>query len=139
MLILKVQYCTNKRKTRSQLCEDLSKRKAKTSKQKADVLEKCNAFLWQIHIWQQAQLVYTPEVATLLATSTAVDENGSPCVDVAEHVPLFLPSALPAHVRTSPGLTCIYHSHVSILGLCPSHFIHPYGQNPTSQKKAILP
>ena len=31
--------------------------------------------------------------------------------------------------------TCIYHSHVSILGLCPSHFIHPYGQNPTSQKK----
>ena len=74
------------------------------SKQKADVLEKRTAFLQQIHIWRQAQLIYTPEVATLLTTSTAVDENGSPHVDVAEHVPLFLPSALPAHVRTSPGL-----------------------------------
>jgi len=92
------------KETRSQLREELSKIKAKTSKQKADVLEKRTAFLWQIHIWRQAQLIYTPEVATLLATSTAVDENGSPRVDVAEHVPLFLPSALPAHVRTSPGL-----------------------------------
>ena len=104
LLILEVQYCTNNRKTRAQLCEELSKRKAKTSKQKADVLEKHTAFLWQIHIWQQAQLEYTPEVATLLTTSTAVDENGSPHVDVAEHVPLFLLSALPEHVRTSLGL-----------------------------------
>lgn len=104
MLILGVWYFTNERKTRSQLREELSKIKAKTSKQKADVLEKRAAFLRQINIWRQAQLIYTPEVATLLATSTAVDENGSPRVDVAEHVPLFLPSALPAHVRTSPGL-----------------------------------
>ena len=104
MLILEVRYCTNNRKTRAQLREELSKRKAKTSKQKADVLEKRTAFLRQIHIWRQAQLEYTPEVATLLTTSTAVDENGSPRVDVAEHVPLFLPSALPEHVRTSPGL-----------------------------------
>ena len=98
MLILEIWYCTNKRKTRSQLREELSKRKAKTSKQKAVVLEKCTTFLQQIHIWRQAQLVYTPEVATLLATSTVVNENGSPCINVAEHILLFLPSALPAHV-----------------------------------------
>ena len=104
MLILEVWYFTNERKTRSQLREELSKIKAKTSKQKADVLEKRAAFLRQINIWRQAQLIYTPEVATLLATSTAVNENGSPRVDVAEHVPLFLTSALPAHVRISPGL-----------------------------------
>ena len=33
--------------------------------------------------------------------------------------------------------TCIYHSHVSILGLFPSHFIHAYGTNPTTQKNHI--
>ena len=35
------------------------------------------------------------------------------------------------------GATSIYHSHVSILGLYPSHFIHAYGTNPTSQKNHI--
>jgi hypothetical protein len=32
--------------------------------------------------------------------------------------------------------TYICHSHVSILGLYPSHFIHAYGTNPTSQKNS---
>ena len=43
------------------------------------------------------------------------------------------------HVYKHFGLTCICHSHVSILGYCPTHFINAYGQNLTTQKNGVLP
>jgi hypothetical protein len=43
----------------------------------------------------------------------------------------------PSRTMSCLCATYIYHSHVSILGLFPSHFIHAYGTNPTSQKNHI--
>jgi len=52
----------------------------------------------QIYAWRQAQLVYTPHAAVMVASSASLDDNGLPRVEVAENAPLFLPSSFPADV-----------------------------------------
>lgn len=68
-------------------------KRAKTSRQNADLQEKCNTLSRRIQQWREVQLAYTPTVATLVirAGSTAGSgEEGS----LAENVPLFLPSGI---------------------------------------------
>ncbi|KAM6489975.1 hypothetical protein JOM56_014554 [Amanita muscaria] len=80
--------------------EDRHRRKAgNTSKQLADLQDKRSALLNQIQNWRQAQLVYTPHVAPMVAANPTSDENGNTRIEVAEKISLFLPSSLPAHVR----------------------------------------
>ncbi|KIL53916.1 hypothetical protein M378DRAFT_19394 [Amanita muscaria Koide BX008] len=91
---------------RFQLRYEISSEKKgpKTSKQLADLQEKRTALLRQIQNWRQVQLVYTPHAASLLAASSAVDENGAPRVEIAENIPLYLPSSFPSNVRCLSGL-----------------------------------
>lgn len=68
-------------------------KRAKTSRQNADLQEKRNTLSRRIQQWREVQLAYTPTVATLViqAGSTAGSgEEGS----LAENVPLFLPSGI---------------------------------------------
>ena len=69
--------------------------------------EKRAALLHRIDIWRRAQLVHTPHAANLIAASTAVDENGLPRLEMVENAPLFLPSSLPAHIRSLSEMTHI--------------------------------
>ena len=73
------------------------KKARKGSKELADLQDKRGALQYQIHSWHQAQLVYTPHVATMVAESATLDESGMPRVEMAENTPLFLPSSMPAH------------------------------------------
>ncbi|KAF8992130.1 hypothetical protein BDQ17DRAFT_1432627 [Cyathus striatus] len=87
-----------------QLHCQISNQKTSTAKWQADIQEKRNALLTRIHNWRQVQLSYTPQVASLLATSSAYDENGVTRVDNTEHIPLFMPSALPSEARLTPNV-----------------------------------
>jgi len=64
-------------------------RKRGRRRQEGDLHDKRRALEHQIHIWQQAQLAYTPHAATLVAAMTSIDENGLPQVVDAENEPLF--------------------------------------------------
>lgn len=97
--ILSVQAVKLNDSTRYQLRRDISDRKLKSTKRQADIQEKRTMLLTQIHNWRQAQMVYIPHAAILVASTTATDENETTTVQTAENVPLFLPSALPEHVR----------------------------------------
>jgi len=76
------------------------KKARKGSKELADLQDKRRGLQHRIHSWCQAQLVYTPHVATMVAESATLDESGMPCVEMAENTPLFLPSSMPAHYRS---------------------------------------
>lgn len=80
----------------------------KTNKQLADLQEKRNAVLVQIQNWREVQLVYMPHVASLIShTQPALETNADHIETLPEDVPLFLPSALPPHLRALPELTKI--------------------------------
>jgi hypothetical protein len=67
-----------------------------TSKQLADLEEKHTTLRNQIQHWHQAQLAYTPCVASLMQTLVAnPDAAESLPVESAESMPLHLPSSLP--------------------------------------------
>jgi len=72
----------------------------KGKKQQADLHDRRTALQHQIYAWRQAQLVYTPHAAAMVASSASLDDNGLPRVEVAENAPLFLPSSFPADVRS---------------------------------------
>jgi hypothetical protein len=81
----------------------------RTSKQLADLQEKRNGLLRLIHNWRQVQLAYTPHVASLTTqipslSETDIDLLSVPPEILAENIPLFLPSALPPHIRNLPEL-----------------------------------
>jgi len=87
---------------RYQLRSEVAKRRTvgNSKKQQADLYDKRIALQRQIYAWRQAQLVYTPHAATMVASSTSLDENGFPRVEVAENTPLFLPSSFPSHIQS---------------------------------------
>ena len=79
----------------------------RTSKQLADLQEKRNGLLCLIQNWRAVQLVYLPHVASLLAQSPPPPESttiSSTPEILAKNIPLFLPSALPHHIRNLPEL-----------------------------------
>jgi hypothetical protein len=89
---------------------EVSKMKGtQTSKQLADLEEKRTSLRNQILWWRQAQLAYTPCVASLVVRSlTALpDAAESLPVEPAESMPLYLPSSLPQHLRQLPELTAV--------------------------------
>jgi len=82
----------------------------KTSKQLADLQDKHNTLLRLLQNWHDAQLVYTPQVASLVSHAQAPDASASTTLSslhpetLPENIPLFLPSSLPAHIRALPEL-----------------------------------
>ncbi|KIJ90114.1 hypothetical protein K443DRAFT_126586, partial [Laccaria amethystina LaAM-08-1] len=82
----------------------------KTSKQLADLQDKRNALLRLLQNWREAQLVYTPQVVSLLSRVQPPDTTSSTTSSsllpetLPENIPLFLPSSLPAHMRALPEL-----------------------------------
>jgi hypothetical protein len=79
----------------------------RTSKQLADLQEKRNGLLRLIQNWRQVQLAYTPHVTSLITSSlseTDTDLLSLPPEMLVENIPLFLPSALPPHIRNLPEL-----------------------------------
>jgi hypothetical protein len=81
----------------------------KTSKQLADLQDKRNALLRLIQNWREPQLVYTPHVALLVSQAQSPETNTTAPSPLApetlpENIPLFLPSSLPAHIRSLPEL-----------------------------------
>ena len=87
--------------------QERGKGKGKGSKELADLHEKWAVLLHRIDIWRQVQLVHIPHTANLIAASTAVDENGLPRLEMVKNAPLFLPSSLPAHIRSLSEMTHI--------------------------------
>lgn len=82
---------------------------SRTSKQLADLQEKCNALFCLIQNWHEVQLIYTPHVASPLLHMQVPQENGvsaalSPPETLAENIPLYLLSSLPPHICTLPEL-----------------------------------
>lgn len=73
-------------------------------KTQANFQEKHAELLQQIQNWQQVQLIYTPHATVLIARSLTIDENGVQRVEMAENIPLHLPSSLPAHIIASPEM-----------------------------------
>jgi hypothetical protein len=80
----------------------------KTSKKLADLQEKRTALLRRIQNWQEVQLVYIPQVASLLSQMECPPETGTntapPSESFPETIPLFMPSSLPHPIRTLPML-----------------------------------
>jgi hypothetical protein len=73
-----------------------SKKKTKTSKQKADIEDKRTSLLKTIQNWREVQLAYMPQAASFIASTSVPGE--------AEQVPLYLPSSLPPHIRNQAEL-----------------------------------
>src|ERR1700751_1125189 len=86
-----------------------------TNKQLADLEEKRTSLRSQIQRWRQAQLVYMPCVASLVAQSPTVPfETTESSLDAtellaepAESISLHIPSSLPQHLRQLPGLATL--------------------------------
>jgi hypothetical protein len=80
-----------------------------TSKQMADLKEKCTSLRNRIQQWHQAQLTYTPCVASLIVPSLAALPDAADLlpVELAESMPLYLPSSLLQHLQQLPELTTV--------------------------------
>ena len=80
----------------------------KTSKKLADLQEKHTTLLHQIQNWQEVQLIYIPQVASLLSQMECPLETGANMAPSSksfpETIPLFMPSSLPHPIRTLPML-----------------------------------
>lgn len=78
-------------------------KKRKTSKQLADLQTKRNALRRRILRWREIQLIYMPPVAVVLTTSTAplLEDPDEITAAHSESLPLWFPSSLPAHLRSS--------------------------------------
>jgi hypothetical protein len=85
-------------------CEVANSKKIAGSKRQADLHERRMALQCQIQTWQQAQLVYTPHTASMVASCLLADENSQTPVETAEMMPLFLPSSFPSHIRSLPEI-----------------------------------
>ncbi|KAF9544440.1 hypothetical protein CPC08DRAFT_730279 [Agrocybe pediades] len=85
---------------------EASKKKGlRTSKQLADLQDKRNGLHRRILLWREAQLIYMPHVASLLAQdSGTLSPETIPTEAIPETLPLFLPSGLPANMRDLPEL-----------------------------------
>lgn len=74
----------------------------RTSKQLADLEGKRTSLRSRIQWWRQAQLVYMPCVAALIAPTLSDDESNPK--EPAESMPLYLLSSLPQQLRQLPEL-----------------------------------
>ena len=72
-----------------------------TSKQSADLQEKCNSLYRQIQQLRDAQLAYMQTVASLLHKESLLTTAELDTVAPAEGVKLFLPSSVPLPLRDS--------------------------------------
>ncbi len=82
----------------------------KSSKQQADLQEKRNGLFRRITQWREVQLAYMPMVASLLlktGTLALETDSASPDSELAENIPLHLPSSLPSLFQTSPALSSL--------------------------------
>ena len=77
------------------------RKRAKTSKQSADLQEKRNALSRRIQQWREVQLAYTPTVATLIVRTGSTTGSHELESGLAENVPLFLPSGISDAARQS--------------------------------------
>ncbi|KAJ2911924.1 hypothetical protein MD484_g8492, partial [Candolleomyces efflorescens] len=71
-----------------------------TSKQKADLEDKRTGLGRRINQWREVQVMYAPCIATLLPSAT-VDETEGQQRTTPEDLALYLPSALPATLRST--------------------------------------
>lgn len=60
-----------------------------TSKQQAELLDKCNGLYRRILAWRKSQVVHQPNLVTLIASAT--EEGGDSAVSEPESIPLYLP------------------------------------------------
>lgn len=60
------------------------------------------------------QLVYTPHAAVSIAESSELDENGVARVEVAENIPLFMPSSLPSTVTSTLEMSRICNMEIRL-------------------------
>ncbi|KAH9956388.1 hypothetical protein BGW80DRAFT_1439367 [Lactifluus volemus] len=87
---------------------EVSKMKGtQTSKQSADLEEKRTSLRNRILRWRQAQLAYTPCVASLVVQLALPDAAEALPVEPAESMPLYLPSSLPQHLRQLSEITTV--------------------------------
>jgi len=84
-----------------------------TSKMLRDLQSKRNVLYRRIQLWRAIQLIYMPQVATLLSTEPATirpdngDEDINPIPTASTQVEsllLWLPSLLPADILSTPSL-----------------------------------
>jgi hypothetical protein len=84
------------------------KKSLKTSKKLADLQEKCTALLRQIQNWREVQLIYIPQVASLLSQMDSLPDTGTntlpPSENLPETTPFFMSSSLPDYICTLPML-----------------------------------
>lgn len=99
---------------RYQLRVKASNKNQKSTKHLADLQEERLGLLNQIHNWRQAQLVYTPYAAVLVASSSAVNGDGVTCTVSAENTPLFLPSALPVNIQSASDMKRVCHMEIRL-------------------------
>ncbi|KAM6493543.1 hypothetical protein JOM56_011677 [Amanita muscaria] len=91
-----------------QIClEAAEMKKSPTSKQQADLDDKRTSLLRRIHRWREVQLVYIPCVGGLLAASLSAAAAGESLPELAESIPLYLPSSLPYHLRCLPEMVLL--------------------------------
>lgn len=80
---------------------------ARSSKQHADLQEKRNTLFRRITQWREVQLAYMPAVAALLLKSGPIllnPDEDTVNTELAETIPLHLPSSLPPSLQNSPAL-----------------------------------
>ena len=74
----------------------------------ADLQEKHTALLLQIQNWREVQLIYIPQVASLLSQMESPSEMSTnmalPYENLPKTIPLFMPSSLPDHICMLPML-----------------------------------
>ena len=90
--------------------EVAEKKGSKSSKQLADLQEKCTTLHRQIQNWQEVQLIYTPQFSYLLAQTEQPPETDAnmplspPEIIFPENIPLYMPLSLPLHICSLPAL-----------------------------------
>ena len=102
-------YTSSSSESHAQPPSDVSQIKGvKTSKQLADLQEKCSALLTRIQNWRKVQIIYTPHTVSLISQALHPETN-APAVSVSpppeslpKDIPLFLPSSLPSHIHALP-------------------------------------
>ena len=77
------------------------RKRAKTSKQNADLQERRNTLSRRIQQWREVQLAYTPTVATLVVQAGSTTNSNELEGGLAENVSLFLPSGISDAARQS--------------------------------------
>ncbi|KII83424.1 hypothetical protein PLICRDRAFT_180503 [Plicaturopsis crispa FD-325 SS-3] len=96
------------RRLRVEQEERVRKGDSTTSAQKAELVERRTRINRSITQFRTLQATYTPAAARILADRTQPAEGGGPAVELAEAVPLVLPSALSEEdlaTAATPGLT----------------------------------